>query len=130
MIIHRLVTALIACLFLIAAAAAQEKSKELIAEPILCQGNYQTEQEAIAQLARMAANYSNQAEWEQRAAKIRQQILVGAKLDPFPKITPLNPVVRNKRDHGSYSVESAAFEARPGFFVYGNLYRPLGKLGP
>jgi len=26
-------------------------------------------------------------------------------------------------------VESATFEARPGFFVYGNLYRPLGRKG-
>lgn len=99
-------------------------------KPILCQGHYQTEAEAVRQLDRLASTYSNLKEWKERAAKIRKQILVGAKLDPLPERTPLNPVVRNKRSYTGYSVESAAFEARPGFFVYGNLYRPLGKKGP
>jgi hypothetical protein len=98
--------------------------------PILCQGNYQTEAEAVQQLARMAATYANLDQWKARAAKVRQQILVGAKLDPLPERTPLRPVVHKKREYDGYSVESAAFEARPGFFVYGNLYRPTGKTAP
>ncbi|MCA9196175.1 MAG: acetylxylan esterase [Planctomycetales bacterium] len=99
--------------------------------PILCQGNYHSEAEAVEQLARMAATYSNLPEWNLRADKIRQQILTGAKLDPLPDRTPLNPIVRKKRTYaGGYSVESVAFEACPGFYVYGNLYRPLGKTGP
>lgn len=97
--------------------------------PILCQGNYQTEAEAVEQLTRMAATYSNLPEWKERAAAVRKQILVGAKLDPMPKRTPLNPIVRNKRDFVGYSVESVAFEPLPGFLAYGNLYRPLGKPG-
>jgi hypothetical protein len=98
--------------------------------PILCQGNYQTEAEAVEQLARMAATYSNLNQWKARAAKIRRQILVGAKLDPLPERTPLNPVIRNKRSYDGYTVESVAFESRPGFYVYGSLYRPVGKKGP
>jgi hypothetical protein len=39
-------------------------------------------------------------------------------------------VVHKKRSYDGYSVETAAFEARPGFFVYGSLYRPAGKDGP
>ena len=100
------------------------------AEPILCQGHYQSESEAVAQLARLAATYSTLEEWQARAAKIRKQILVGAKLDPLPERTPLNPIIRKKRVHDGYSVESVAFEARPGFFVYGSLFRPAGKQGP
>jgi len=105
---------------------------ELRAEekPILCRGNYHSEADAVAQLARMASTYSNLDEWKARAASVRRQILVGAKLDPLPERTPLNPIVRKKREYDGYSVESAAFEARPGFFVYGNLYRPLGRKGP
>lgn len=99
-------------------------------KPILCQGNYQTEAEAVAQLARMASTYSNLDEWKERAAAIRKQILVGAKLDPLPERTPLNPIIRNKRSYDGYTVESVAFESRPGFFVYGSLYRPVGKQGP
>jgi len=99
------------------------------AEPTLCRGNYQTEAEAVEQLKRMAATYSTLDEWKDRAAKIRRQILVGGKLDPLPERTPLKPVIHKKRTYEGYSVESAAFEARPGFFVYGNLYRPVGKQG-
>lgn len=97
---------------------------------VLCRGHYHSEADAIRQLERMAATYSNLDEWKARAAKIRKQILTGAKLDPLPERTPLNPVIHNRRDYNGYSVESAAIEARPGFFVYGNLYRPLGKQGP
>ena len=101
------------------------------AAPILCRGNYHSEAEAIQQLARMASTYSNLGEWKARAAKVKKQILVGANLDPLPNRTPLNPIVHKKREYeGGYSVESVAFEARPGFYVYGNLYRPLGKPGP
>ena len=105
-------------------AENKQKSKP---EPILCRGNYQTEKDAIKQLARMASTYSNLAEWKERAAKIRKQILVGANLDPLPERTPLNSVIRTKRSYDGYTVESAAFEARPGYFVYGNLYRPKVK---
>jgi len=100
------------------------------AAPILCQGYYHSEKDAIEQLARMAATYSNLEEWKDRAGKIRKQILVGIDLDPLPKRTPLNPIVHKKREYDGYSVESATFEARPGFYVYGSLYRPLGKQGP
>jgi hypothetical protein len=109
--------------------AAAENS-EAPANPILCQGEYQTEAQAVEQLARMAATYSNLEEWRDRAAAIRKQILVGAKLDPLPERTPLNPIVHKKRSYDGYSVEAVAFQARPGFFVYGNLYRPAGKNGP
>ena len=98
-------------------------------EPTLCQGDYHSEDEAVAQLQRIAATHSNLAEWQARAEAVRQQILTGANLNPLPERTPLNPIVKNKRTYDGYSVESAAFEARPGFFVYGNLYRPLGRTG-
>ncbi|KAA5541402.1 acetylxylan esterase [Roseiconus nitratireducens] len=97
--------------------------------PTLCVGNYQTEAEAVEQLKRFAATYSNLEQWQERAKQIRQQILTGAGLWPLPERTPLNPVIHKKREYDGYSVESAAFEARPGFFVYGNLYRPLGRSG-
>ncbi|PCH52268.1 MAG: acetylxylan esterase, partial [Verrucomicrobiales bacterium] len=98
-------------------------------KPTLCQGNYQSEADAVAQLKRLAATHSSLAEWKARAAAVRQQILTGANLSPLPKRTPLNSIIKNKRRHDGYTVESAAFESRPGFFVYGNLYRPLGREG-
>jgi hypothetical protein len=122
--------ALVLVVFPVALFAADEPTQTAAAKPILCQGNYQTEAEAIQQLERMAATYSNLKEWKSRAGKIRQQILQGANLDPLPERTPLNAVIRNSRTYDGYTVESAAFESRPGFLVYGNLYRPLDKKGP
>ncbi|MDC0143860.1 acetylxylan esterase [Verrucomicrobia bacterium] len=97
--------------------------------PTLCVGNYHSEGDAVKQLARLAATHSNLAEWKTRAAAVRRQILTGAKLNPLPKRTPLKAIIKNKRTYNGYTVEAAAFEARPGYFVYGNLYRPLGQNG-
>src|SRR5688500_4903580 len=122
--------ALFAVAFVTCRLAAEEKSPAESSEPILCQGEYQTEAQAVEQLARMAATYSNREEWLARAAKIRKQILVGAKLDQLPERTPLNPIIRNKREHDGYTDETVAFEARPGFFVCGSLYRHTNHSAP
>lgn len=99
------------------------------AKVTLCVGQYQTEAEAVEQLKRLRATHRNFAQWKVRAAAVRQQILTGAKLNPFPKRTPLKAIIKNKRTYNGYTVEAATFEARPGYFVYGNLYRPLGPKG-
>ena len=108
------------------ASLSQAQSND---KPTLCQGLYHSEAEAVEQLKRIAMTHSNLSEWKARAAAVQQQILTGAKLSPLPKRTPLNPIIKNKRRYDGYTVEAAAFEARPGFFVYGNLYRPLGHKG-
>jgi len=114
-------------LFLQAAAPAQKEADE---KPQLCVGNYQTEEQAKEQLARFARTYSNAAEWQQRAQRIREGILRGAELSPLPKKCPLNPIVHSKREHNGYSVENVAIESLPGVFVTGNLYRPTKGTGP
>ncbi|MEM7475464.1 MAG: acetylxylan esterase [Planctomycetota bacterium] len=96
-------------------------------ETTLCQGNYHSEADAAAQLRRMAATYTDLAGWKGRASALRKQILVGAKLYPLPVKTALNARVIKKREYAGYSVESVGFEAAPGFFVYGSLYRPTSK---
>ena len=112
----RLLPLLILIAFAAPAATAAEK-------PILCRGNYHSEADAIKQLARMAATHTNHAQWKLRADAVRQQILTGARLSPLPKRTPLNAIIKNKRSYEGYTVERAAFEARPGFFVYGMIGR-------
>ena len=112
-------------IFLTTLSGLSEEKSAPSAEPTLCVGNYQSEADAVRQLERFAAGYSTREEWLNRADRIRRQILSGAGLNPLPERTPLNPVIHRRRNYKGYSVESAAFEARPGFFVYGNLYRPL-----
>ena len=106
-----------------AGAASEEKV-------VLCQGNYQSEEDAKKQLARFAASYSNLRQWKKRAANIRRAILRGAELLPLPEKTPLNPIIHSRREHDGYTVENAAFESLPGVLVTGNLYRPRTGKGP
>ena len=103
---------------------AQEK------KPQLCQGNYQTEEQAKEQLARFAQSYSNREQWQARAERIREGILRGAELLPLPKKCDLKPIIHSKREYDGYTVENAAFESLPGVFVTGNLYRPRAGEGP
>ena len=72
---------------------------------------------------------TSKARWQERAQEIREQILVSSGLWPMPEKTPLNAVIFGKIVRDGYSVEKVYFQTYPGFYLAGNLYRPLGK-GP
>ena len=97
----------------------------VVAKVELCRGNYHSEAAARTQLAKFAAGYSDQDGWRKRAAIIRRGMLRGMGLDTPPKKCDLKAIIINKRTHKGYTVENVAFESLPGFFVTGNLYRPL-----
>jgi len=80
-------------------------------------------------MEKLAAYANSRRVWQQRAEAIREGILRGAHLSPLPKRTPLHPRFANRRVRDSYTVEDVAFEAKPGFYVFGNLYRPLRRRG-
>jgi hypothetical protein len=67
------------------------------------------------------------SQWQARAAEIRQQILVSAGLWPMPEKTPLKATIFGRIERDGYSIEKVYFQTYPGFFLAGNLYRPLGK---
>ncbi|MBL4886009.1 MAG: acetylxylan esterase [Planctomycetaceae bacterium] len=67
--------------------------------------------------------------WKAEATRLRTQILVSQGLWPLPKKTPLKPVVHGKIDCGDYTIEKVFFASRPGLYVSGNLYRPVGFTG-
>jgi dienelactone hydrolase len=74
-------------------------------------------------------SYTDLATWEKRAAQIRQHILVCLGLWPLPQRKALKAKIFGRIVRDGYSVEKVFFESWPGFYVCGNLYRPLGK-GP
>ena len=76
-------------------------------------------------LDRLSGLYHNKAEWEVRAEIIRNGILTGAGLSPLPRKTSLNPVIHSEITYSGYSVANVYFESVPGFYVTGNLYRPV-----
>lgn len=66
-------------------------------------------------------------EWSDRRAALRSQILSAAGLYPMPARTPLNAQIfdrTERRAHG-FSIEKVLLETMPGYYVGGNLYRPL-----
>jgi hypothetical protein len=72
-------------------------------------------------------NITTRSEWETRARNIREQILVSCGLWPLPKRAPVRPTVFAKIEREGYSIEKVYFETLPGFYLAGNLYRPLGR---
>lgn len=94
-------------------------------KPVLRQGEYYTEEQGKAELEKMKGLYSDKAEWEIRKQMLRESILRGMNLSPLPARTPLNAVISSKRIMNGYSVENVYFESIPGYYVCGNLYRPL-----
>lgn len=97
---------------------------------LLCQGHYQTEEQAVEQLKRLASTYQTEAEWLERAEIIRKGILAGAELISFPEKCQLKIIRNGKKSFDGYSVENIAFESLPGFFVTGNLYLPADAPAP
>lgn len=74
--------------------------------------------------------FNTREAWLERAAFLRKQILASAGLLPMPEKLPLNAQVFDKLERQGYSVEKVLLETMPGFYLGGNLYRPLGRQGP
>jgi dienelactone hydrolase len=98
--------------------------------PALCQGNYLKPEQGKAVLDTALAQFPNRESWDAYARHLRERIQQGAGLAPWPRRTSLNPIVRARRVYDGYTVENVAFESVPGYFVTGNLFRPLNAKPP
>jgi len=95
-------------------------------DKMLCQGSYWTEDQANVFMKKWAGEWKTKADWEKRADVIRQGIIQGMKLDQMPKVgNGFNAIIRNTRSMDGYIIENIAIESFPGFYITGNLYRPL-----
>ncbi len=68
--------------------------------------------------------------WLGRASALRTRIRVSTGLWPLPERTPLNPRLSPPTTGDGYTVQSVVLETYPGFYLTGNLYRPLDGPGP
>ena len=96
----------------------------LVAQPAAAQTTYRTLDDRFA-----PPQFSSVQAWNARRAYLREHVLASAGLLPMPRKTPLNPVVFGEIKKADYTVAKVYFESLPGFFVTGNLYRPIGD-GP
>jgi dienelactone hydrolase len=78
----------------------------------------------------IARTYKTLAEWQGRKEFLRQQILAAAGLLPlFPK-NDLHPQIFGRIAYQDYSIEKVLLETLPGYYLGGNLYRPLKPAPP
>jgi dienelactone hydrolase len=98
--------------------------------PALCPGNYLKPEQGKAVLDAALARFSNHDSWDAYAQRVRQRIQEGAGLSPWPRRTPLNAIITDRRTYDGYSVENVGLETVHGFFATGNLYRPLNPKAP
>lgn len=118
-----------ALIFSVKPCISQDKISKKTPESMLCVGNHWTEDEGKSFLDRQRQTYTTAAAWQNRAREIRTQILKGADLEQFPKKTPLNPIIGEKRVFDGYQVQNVAFESLPGVYVTGSLYTPTNAKG-
>ncbi|MSU22949.1 MAG: acetylxylan esterase [Opitutus sp.] len=98
--------------------------------PVLCPGAFLTPAQGQAVLDAALVQFPDRATWQAYVDHARNRIQEGAGLKPWPKRTLLHPISRARRTYDGYSVENVAFESVPGYFVGGNLYRPLHGQAP
>lgn len=99
-------------------------------DAMLCKGNYWTEDEANLMMKQFESEWNDQASWEERATQIKQGIIEGMQLDKMPDISgDFNTIISHKKVMDGYTIENIAIESFPGFYITGNLYKPIGKRG-
>ena len=75
--------------------------------------------------ARIFPNYTTKHAWLNRANELRLQILLSAGLWPMPERPDLHWKVTRRIRRDDCLIENIYFETLPGFYVTGNLYRPV-----
>jgi hypothetical protein len=77
-----------------------------------------------------ARTYGTLAEWQARRAFLRKQILSSVGLMPMPPKNALHPEIFGRIENKNYSVEKVLIETMPGYYLGGNLYRPVKEAPP
>jgi len=74
--------------------------------------------------------YKSLDEWQARREALRKQILSAAGLVPMLPKSDLHPQIFGRIENQDYSIEKVLLETLPGFYLGGNLYRPLKAAPP
>jgi dienelactone hydrolase len=98
-------------------------------QPQLRREFYCTPEQAKKELDDFSMTFQSLREWQLRKTRIREGILRGAELWPLPENCDLKPIITSKRVYDGYSVENVAIQVRKGYYLTGNLYRPLTGTG-
>jgi dienelactone hydrolase len=95
---------------------------------MICSGGYWTEAEGKIKMEVFSGLWNDPQSWEKRAQTIRENIQAGMQWDKISAYdSKINVIKHSQKIMDGYSVENIAIESFPGFYVTGNLYRPLQK---
>lgn len=72
---------------------------------------------------------ATESAWKTRAEHVRRQVAISQGLYPMPAKAPLKAQVFGERTLGDYRIAKVVFEAMPGFYVTGSLFRPVNAAG-
>jgi dienelactone hydrolase len=93
---------------------------------MLCVGAHWTEDEANLKMKEFASTWNDRTSWEKRAETIKRVIIEGMGLNKMPDIKGnFDEQITNTRQFDGYIVENIRIESFPGFYVTGNIYRPV-----
>jgi hypothetical protein len=81
-------------------------------------------EEGWAELDRIASQYHNKEEWEQRKQLIKPCLLEALQLSKLPKAPASKPITTPVRKFNGYTVQNIAIEILPGVYINGSLYKP------
>ena len=99
---------------------------EFIPNKMICNGRHWTEAEGKTNMQKFSQLWNDSESWSKRAKNIKENILNGIQWDKIALYdNKLNVIKHSKKIMNGYSVENIAIESFPGFYITGNLYRPL-----
>ncbi|MDG1969202.1 MAG: hypothetical protein P8I30_07260, partial [Flavobacteriaceae bacterium] len=105
-----------------------DQGTQYVSDPMICNGRYWKEAEGKENMEAFSKQWEDADSWNKRAQIIKKNLLVGMQWDKISQYDgPLNVIIHSKKEMNGYSVENIAIESFPGFYVTGNLYRPLKK---
>ena len=105
-----------------------DQGTQYVTDERVCKGRHWTEAEGKAKLEGFSDLWDTAQSWEKRAQVIRENLLTGMQWDKISKYDGKIKVIKHsKKRMNGYTVENIALESFPGFYVTGNLYRPIEK---
>ncbi|HEX7860983.1 MAG TPA: acetylxylan esterase [Verrucomicrobiae bacterium] len=110
-------------------AASMKADVSLFAVFAVAVGSFAAEKVRDLNTPREFPEIRTKGESQKRAQEIREHVQFCTGLWPMPEKTPLNAKIFDRVERDGYSIEKVYFQTYPGFFLAGNLYRPMEKDG-
>ena len=103
-----------------------DQGTQFISNKMICNGRHWSEAEGKVKMEEFSQIWNDSVSWKNRAKSIRENILEGIQWNKISSYdNELNTIIHSKKIMNGYTVENIAIESFPGFYITGNLYRPL-----